>query len=372
MRRIGVCPQERQLYPGPPGCVRLRRTIAAAALCLLLILISSISVAKGLGAAKTLRDRNGRTVQIPVDPQRIACFYGPSYEKLFLLGAGSKVAAMSLKQTPWAHKLNPELKKAVVMPSYSDPDVEQILQLGTDLVFYWQWPQQTQKMASAGIPVVCPSDGKSPASSDEFIERYKEEISFYGEVLGEKAKAIAASYCAYYDQKIRRVLARTSKIPLNQRPTVYYITGRSIFGTQGSAGFGRWVVEMAGGTMVSKDLTQQFPEASMEQIIAWNPEVILVGGLISPAAVIADSRWKGIRAVKNKRIYASPEGVFLWSNGSSEMHLFVMWLAKILHPEKFRAIDIEQEVKEYYARFYQYKLTTDEVNRILKRLPPVL
>ena len=62
---------------------------------------------------KTVTDRNGRTVRVPVEPKRIACFFGPSYEKLFLLGSADKVAAMSLKQSPWAHKFNPGLKKAV-------------------------------------------------------------------------------------------------------------------------------------------------------------------------------------------------------------------------------------------------------------------
>ena len=370
MNRIGTCSKKKPPCLEPSLGVCLRRTIAAAVLSVHLILPAFATTATP-EVSKTLRDGNGRTVQVPRDPKRIACFYGPSYEKVFLLGSGDRVAAMSIKQTPWAHKLNPVLKNIVVMPSYSDPDVERILQLGIDLVFYWQWPQQTQKMAAAGIPVVCPSDGsRSPTSSDEFIERYKSEMHIYGEVLGEKAKNIAASYCTYYDQKIRRVLAITSQIPLSRRPTVYYITGRSIFGTQGGSGFGRWIFEMAGGNLVSKDLNQPFPEVSMEQIISWNPEVILVGGLISPEAVKADPRWQNIRALKEKRIYACPEGVFLWGHGSSEAHLFVLWLAKLLHPEKFREIDLEQEVKDYYARFYRYKLTNDEANRIIKRLPP--
>jgi iron complex transport system substrate-binding protein len=320
---------------------------------------------------KTVTDRTGRTMQVPQEAKRIACFFGPSYEKVFLLGAGDNVAAMSLKQSPWAHKLNPNLKKVAVMPSYNNPDVERILKLGVDLVFYWQWPQQRRMMESVGIPVVCPFDPKKPATAAEFMQRYKEELRFYGEVLGPKAKKIAESYCSYYDEKMKRVISITSKIPDSKRPKVYYNSaGKGVFATQGGAGIGRWMLEMAGGNMVSKRLDQSFVDVSMEQVIAWNPDVIMVGGQTSPETILSDPRWQSIKAVREKRVYASPEGVFLWSHGSSESHLFVMWLAKILHPEKFHNLDIEKETREYYSRFYHYTPTSDEVQRILKRMPP--
>ncbi len=346
------------------------------ALVLFLALVSCLQLSNGCpdaGAApmKTVIDRNGRTVQMPADPRRIACFFGPSYEKTFLFGAADRVAAMSLKQSPWAHKLNPNLKKVAVMPSYSDPDVERLLHLGIDLVFYWQWPQQTRRMESAGIPVVCPYDSvRVPRSSGEFVRAYKEEMRFYGLVLGGKARKIAESYCAYYDGKIQRILSITSKIPENRRPTVYYITGRNVFATQGGAGTSRWLLEMAGARMVSRDMDRNFIDVTMEQVIAWDPEVILVGGLTTPDAIRSDPRWKTIRAVRENRVYTCPEGVFIWGHGSSESHLFVLWLAKILHPDRFRSFDLIRETREFFSRFYHYPLTDAEARRIINRLPP--
>ncbi len=108
---------------------------------------------------RTITDRTGRTVKIPANPKRIASFLGPSYEKIFLLGCADKVVMTAINQPPWSHKLRPEVKNNALMDlniSYSDPDVEELLPRGIDLVFYWQWPRQTQKMLAAGIPVVCP------------------------------------------------------------------------------------------------------------------------------------------------------------------------------------------------------------------------
>jgi iron complex transport system substrate-binding protein len=342
--------------------------------CLVPLLIILILGHFAESAAREMRpvtDRTGRTVQVPVEPKRIACFFGPSYEKAFLFGFGDRVAAMSIKQTPWAHKLNPALKKVVVMPSYSDPDTEKILQLWIDLVFYWQWPQQTQKMTAAGIPVVCPMDtSASPSTCEAFMQRYKDDIRFYGESLGPKARKIAEDYCRYYDQKIRRVIAVTKNIPEAGRPSVYYVIGKNTFSTQGKNSLAYWLVEMAGGSLVSKELGPGFADASMEQIIAWNPEVIVICGTLPSDTILADPRWQSIRAVRNRRVHLCPEGVFLWGHGSSEVHLFIMWLSKILHPDRFQSLQLEREIKDYYSRFYHYKLTDDDVQRILKRLPP--
>ncbi len=320
---------------------------------------------------RTVTDRVGRTVKIPAEPKHIACFFGPSYEKVFLLGGADKVTVMSITQPPWAQKLNPRLKTMTTMPSYTDPDVERILSLGVDLVFYWHHGKQIEKMSAAGIPVVCPSSGNNtPKTMDDFVRQYKEDIRFYGEVLGDKAKKIAEEYCTHYDERIKRVRAVTAGIPEKNRPRVYFISGRNIFGTQGRYSLGHWLVEMAGGTFVSKELDQYFADASMEQIIAWNPDVIIVGGLTSADAIMADPRWKTIRAVKEKQVYTSPEGVFLWGHGSSEVFLFAMWLAKILHPDKFRDVNLEEEVKTYYTKFYHYPLTTEEARGIINRIPP--
>jgi iron complex transport system substrate-binding protein len=323
---------------------------------------------------RTITDRTGRTVKVPIDPKRIACFLGPSYEKTLLLGSADRVVMTAINQPPWSYKIRPQAKKNSLMDlqvSYNDPDVETLLATGIDLVFYWQWPRQAEKMLAAGIPVVCPLAGKRlPRTLDDFIKNTKEEVMFYGDVLGNKAKKIAESYCEYYDRKMKQVLMETTDIPRERRPKVYFVTGRTIFGTQGRNSLAYWAVEAAGGSLVSKETDQYQVEATMEQIIAWDPDVIVVGALTPSKAVMNDPRWKGLTAFREKRVYPCPEGVFIWTHGSSEAFLLVMWLAKTLHPEKFRHLNIVQEVRDYYRKFYHYPLTAEEARLILARKPP--
>ncbi len=319
---------------------------------------------------RMITDRTGRTVEIPVTPKRIACFFGPSYEKVFLLEAADRVAMMSLEQSPWAHRLNPHLKEVTVMPSYAGPDIERMLEIGVDLAFYWQWPQQTDKMAAAGIPVICPFSGSaSPTSIEAFIEGYQKDMLFYGDVLGGEAKTKAAQYCAYFDEKARIVSSRTASIPKAQRPKVYHISSnRSLFSVQGRNSTTHWAVEMAGGLLVSRHLDDTFVDVSMEQVIAWNPDIIIMGGHDSTDQIMKNRNWSTLNAVKNGRVYAGPSGVFLWEKGS-EVPLLLMFLAKIFHPNRFKDIDMIEETQSFYHQFYRYDLTVEEALSILKQLP---
>jgi len=55
---------------------------------------------------------------------------------------------------------------------------------------------------------------------------------------------------------------------------------------------------------------------------------------------------------------------------SSEGTLLMEFIAKTLHPELFQDLNMVQEVKDYYAKFYNYTPMDDQANRILKFLPP--
>lgn len=48
----------------------------------------------------------------------------------------------------------------------------------------------------------------------------------------------------------------------------------------------------------------------------------------------------------------------------------VMWMAKQLHPDKFKDLDMTKEVKQFYSKFFKYNLTDEETKKILDHLNP--
>jgi iron complex transport system substrate-binding protein len=55
-------------------------TAAIMAFLILALLCHAEGNAQG---TRSVTDRIGRTVKVPLEPKRIACFFGPSYEKVF-------------------------------------------------------------------------------------------------------------------------------------------------------------------------------------------------------------------------------------------------------------------------------------------------
>ena len=169
---------------------------------------------------KTVTDLAGRTVEIPTDVQRVAALVGPSYEKIFLLGAQDKIAMIPPfpKQIPWAEKIIPHLNDIPSMTSYQDPNIEELMNKKIDVVFFWDYPKPLQKMTDAGIPVVFtqPTTTEGQAQSvEQFRNMIKNEVSTFGDVLGPDAKVKADMYNQYFGEKVDKILNVTSSISDN-------------------------------------------------------------------------------------------------------------------------------------------------------------
>nr|WP_054698298.1 ABC transporter substrate-binding protein [Desulfosarcina cetonica] len=177
---------------------------------------------------RIVRDMVGRQVRIPRMPQRIACLHGPSYEKIFALGGADRVVMAANLDLPWAHRLNPALDRIPIADTFAAPDVERLLHLNVDLVIYPPFQKQLNHLTAAGLPVAIAYDSKRrPTTLEAFIADYYTQIRFYGELLGGQAPAIADQYCAYADERIRRVTAITSTIPMAKRRGYSTSAGRS-------------------------------------------------------------------------------------------------------------------------------------------------
>ncbi len=153
---------------------------------------------------KIVTDMEGKKVEVPIYPKRIASLHGPSYDRIIMLGKIDNIALlMSNKQSPWALKLYPQLKKIPSMKSYTNVDIEQMLNYKIDLVLYSYFPQQAERVKYAGISTACAFDVQDrPKNMKEFMDNYKKQVLFFGDVLGPGAMNQADKYCAYFDKKI--------------------------------------------------------------------------------------------------------------------------------------------------------------------------
>ncbi|MDQ7095674.1 ABC transporter substrate-binding protein [Desulfosporosinus sp. PR] len=332
---------------------------------------SAQSSAKPQAEPTKVTDLAGRTVTLPADITRVAALVGPGYEKMLMLGQVDKLVLTMPISSKWAPVIAPALKSVPTTASFQDPNIEDLLNKKIQAVFFWDYKQPLDKMTAAGIPVIATQvTSGNPTSAKEFVEFQKREVQLFGNVLGPEAKKKADQWCAFLDEKVNYVTSRTGKLKAGERPSVYYVRGPEALTVHGRNSYTEWYIEMAGGDLVTKNTPKEIMDTvTMEQVLAWNPEVIFMGRVNNTDLIMKDPKWSKIKAVQDKKVFVNPNGVMSWDY-SSEGPLLMEFIAKTLHPELFEDLNMVQELKDYYAKFYNYTLTDDQANRILKFLPP--
>jgi len=324
-----------------------------------------------ISATRMVIDVAGRRVLIPEHVERIACLTGASYEKAFLVGAGNRIAMRASSGPPWMVRTNPSVQQIPLMHNSHNPNVEDLLKQNVQVVFFWDSPRGLDKLARSGMVAVIPQPERIVSTSiRDFNEKMKSEVRLYGKVLGGDASRKADIWSSYYDQKTHYVMERTQRIPEASRLKVYYLRGPSSLNTLGNNENITWYGEMAGANMVIRNSrTNNIAKVSIEEILQWNPDVVFVGRQYSPDLVLKDAKWRDISAIRNRRVYVIPDGVFYWDS-SSEGVLLTEYMAQKLYPDLFKDLKMKDEVQTYYKQFYHYELTDNEADNMLHGLGP--
>ena len=99
-------------------------------------------------------------------------------------------------------------------------------------------------------------------------------------------------------------------------------------------------------------------EVDMEQILAWNPDVILFAPGSIYATVGEDPTWQSVNAIRDGRYYEVPFGLYNWMGfpPSVQRYLGMMWMAELLYPET-AGYDLYTEVANDFRLFYHCDIT---------------
>ena len=312
-------------------------------------------------AGRIIRYYQNRSVAVPNEIERIACGWPAQNSIIAMLGYGDKIVATTdtIKSVPLFSKFVPSISKAVYCFSASDINIEALLKTRPDVLFIPDSSlRKFERIGNMGIAVV-------PFKSDS-LRAIVDRTVITGEVLGPEAHKKALKYQEYFNHNVTRVQKVISTIPKEKRIRVYHSI-RNLLSTAGSSSLVQDWMNVAGAVNVAETWFAGTKESSVspELIISSDPDVILVMKASAADEIRRDKKWSNLRAVKNKKIYVNPKGMFWWCRETSEEALQILWLAKTLYPDHFADIDMKVETKHFYRTFYGYDLTESEVQAIL-------
>jgi len=190
-----------------------------------------------------------------------------------------------------------------------------------------------------------------------------------GELLGNPE---LATECRNTLQEIE---TKVSTIPLAKRRRVYYAEGPTGMETEPGTSIHSEALVFAGAANVATVPGQQgygHTPVSMEQVLAWDPEVVISGydHAGTPGefyrSVWTNAGWRHVRAVKNHQVYEVPQYPFGWIDRPPSVNriIGIRWIANLLYPDLFHD-DMRSATRQFYARFYRWQLSDAELDRIL-------
>ncbi|MDD4170962.1 MAG: ABC transporter substrate-binding protein [Syntrophomonas sp.] len=313
----------------------------------------------------TITDTIGRQVEIPARIDRVACLCPESGYALAMFGQGDKIVAVvgGLKRDLILTEMYPQIKDLPVPKSSGAINIEELVKSRPDVVFVKKDTASSEaeiaKMNKTGIPFLVIEFNN--------IKEQQEAIAMMGQVVGATDKA--RQYNNYYQKCIDRIQERVGTIPEQQRVRVYHsISEATRTDVQGSLS-GDWM-QAAGAFNVSTNEPLKSLEgkyyAGLEQILLWDPDVILANEIGVANYILTNKQWAPLKAVKNRKVLQMPNGISRWGHPSSpETPLAILWTAQVLYPDKFADLDMVAETKAFYNDFFGLQLTDEVVDRIL-------
>ena len=189
-----------------------------------------------------------------------------------------------------------------------------------------------------------------------------------GDITGEKAQAgKLADYCR---AEIGKADQNAAAIADADRKSVYFGLGDDGLHTNAKGSIHADVIDRIGAVNaadVEAVSSGGGSEVSFEQVLLWNPDLIIVDSQKLYDTLTADPMWQELDAVKNGKIFKIPTAPysFMSSPPSVNRMIGIEWLGSLVYPEIYTS-DIREEVKNFYQLFYHIDVTDEKLEAILK------
>ena len=333
-----------------------RRTLIATA--------SAALLAPRVARAATVTDATGRALTVPEKTVRVFPAGPPAAILLYTLAPELLLG--------WPRANRPEECAYMLPDSCARPEVgritgrgntanlESVIALKPDLILDVGSTNDTfvslatRVQEQTGIPYAL-LDGRF----DAIAETYRK----LGELIGRRDDA--SSLARYTDDTLKAITGRIAGLTPGQRPRVYYARGPRGLVTGLGGSINVETIELVAQNVAGGN-KGGLANVSIEQVLLWNPDVIVTIDQEFAANVRNDPAWASVAAVRNGRVHLSPKMPFGWVDFPPSVNRLIglWWLGKILYPDRFPE-DMRALTREFYTRFYHRTPTEAQIEQVL-------
>jgi iron complex transport system substrate-binding protein len=331
------------------------------------ILITGLSaalIAPRCVSAETLNDAAGRAVPVPAKVSRVFPAGPPAAILLYTLAPDLLIG--------WPRANRPEECTYMLPDICTRPEVGRITGRGNTA---------NLETVLALKPDLILDVGSTSATFVSLADRVQEQTGISYALLDGRFAGIAGTYrklgaligraedaeklARYTEDTLKTILGRVEPIGTSERPKVYYARGPRGLATGLGGSINVETIELIGRN-VAGETQGGLANVSIEQILVWNPDVIVTIDQEFAATVRSDPSWASVKAVRDNRVHLSPKMPFGWVDFPPSVNRLIglWWLAKILYPERFPE-DLRTLTQDFYSRFYHVTPTSDQIDHVL-------
>ena len=317
-----------------------------------------------------ITDMENREVRLARPAERVASIPIPMASTLIALDGsprrlvGINPVARSAIEEGILGRIFPEARRipADITGANFVPNIEALAARRPDLVIQWggRGPDIVQPITNAGLTAMLIVYG-----TEANARRYMHDAAT---AIGRADRV--PPLVTWRAEVQARIAAISDTIPDAQRPRVLHLQ-RALSGLVAAGAdpniYNHFTLELAGGRNVAQGL-RGFTPVNAEQVAAWDPEVILLNSFeaaLTPAFIYNHPILSLTRAARTQRVFKMPLGGYRWDPPNQESPLAWMWLATLLHPDRF-SFDLRAEMRAAYRTLYGHELTPAETDEILR------
>jgi iron complex transport system substrate-binding protein len=344
----------------------VRACLAVKQLLVSLAAVLCIAATEPAHAERTIVDSAGRTVTLPDRIERVFAAGPPASVLLYVLapekllgwtrelrGREAEFIAAPYRDMPVLGRLTGRDNTAnVEVVLRADPDF--IFDMGSTTPTYDSLADRIQ--AQTNLPYVL-IDGR--------FENTAAALRQLGAILGVEDRA--ESLARHAEETFAAIDAILAAVPSDERPRVYLARGPEGLETGVKGSINTEIIERVGAVNVVDVPGQEgLAVVSFEQVLAWDPDVIVTWDRRFMEHARTDPLWQSVSAVKSGRLYLSPSEPFGWIDRPPSINrlLGLRWLARILYPDRF-TVDLREDARSFFRLFYQVDLTEAQLDYLL-------
>ena len=308
-------------------------------------------------------DASGREVRPPAKVERVYAAGPPASMLVFaiapdkLLGWTRAFRANEAQFVDARYAALPELGRLTGRGNTAN--VEVILKAKADLIVD---AGSTGASLASLASQVQQQTGIPYALLDGRIEAMPASLRALGRLMGDEARA--EQLAAWYEKELAEAKQRAARA--KTRPRVYYGRGPAGLQTGGKGSINVEALEFLGAENVAAEARPGLVAVPIEQILLWNPDVVLTTDPDFWRLAWEDPRWRAVSAVEKKQVFLSPHLPFGWFDfppGPNRL-LGIWWAGKLLYPAAFD-VDLRAKVTEFHRRFYHREPTPAQLDALL-------